>query len=65
VSEQNFTAWFVDYPSTHVKAGETVEVVPRALYEQVKRDLAQEMSLTRTRSEMLEEFGADYERWLS
>lgn len=28
--EQSYDAWFVDYPSTHEKAGQTVEVVPRA-----------------------------------
>lgn len=33
MGDQNFTAWFTDYPDTHVKAGQTVEVVPRALYE--------------------------------
>ena len=29
-SEQSYVAWFVDYPATHERAGETVEVVPRA-----------------------------------
>lgn len=29
---QNFMRWFVDYPSTHERAGQTVEVVPYAEY---------------------------------
>jgi hypothetical protein len=27
---QDYRAWFTNYPSTHGRAGETVEVVPRA-----------------------------------
>lgn len=35
---QNFTYWFVEWPSTHVNAGRTVEVMPRSVHEtEVKR----------------------------
>ena len=30
---QSYTAWFTTYPSTHERAGQTVEVVARWVYE--------------------------------
>jgi hypothetical protein len=35
---QNYEAWFTEYPSTHRRAGQTVEVVTRAAYERLRHD---------------------------
>jgi hypothetical protein len=32
---QNYDAWFVDYPMSHRLAGKSVEVVPRALLDEL------------------------------
>jgi hypothetical protein len=34
-TERNYEAWFTDYPSTHRRAGQTVEVVTREAYERL------------------------------
>jgi hypothetical protein len=36
----DFRAWFVDYPATHVKAGQAVEVVPRSTVTALREALA-------------------------
>lgn len=33
VTGQSFTFWYTTWPSTHVNAGQTVEVMPRAVHE--------------------------------
>jgi hypothetical protein len=38
-TEQNYEAWFDDYPSTHRRAGQTVEVVTREAYERLHDQL--------------------------
>jgi len=38
VSKQNFTFWFTEWPSTHVNAGKTVEVMPREVFEKADRE---------------------------
>lgn len=41
MSEQTYSAWFTEWPSTHVKARQTVEVVPRELLRAAEARLAQ------------------------
>jgi len=38
MSKQNFTFWFTEWPSTHVNAGKTVEVMPREVFEKADRE---------------------------
>jgi hypothetical protein len=38
MSDQTYTRWFVDYPSTHVRAGQTVEVTPVARVAEIEAE---------------------------
>lgn len=52
--QQQYGAWFTQWPSTHERAGETVEVVPRGTFEVTMQD-AQE--LFKTLDELTEALG--------
>lgn len=39
MGDQNFDCWYTIYPTTHARAGQTVEVVTRAHYDRVVRHL--------------------------
>lgn len=43
-SLKDFTAWFTTYPRSHRLAGQAVEVVPRALLEEMTQRLSDQSS---------------------
>lgn len=40
-SKQDFQRWFTAWPSTHTKAGQTVEVMPTAAVDRLRERLKQ------------------------
>lgn len=63
VSGQSYVRWFVDYPSTHVKAGQTVEVTPATGYDFVSLQRDEALAEVERLREALERFVYEFENF--